>query len=170
MSEPLYSYAKLHQKLNFCNYMHLIIISNLSPLQYQCWCSCSYTTSSVSSHSPTIPTIRIETKGALTCHRQVHYFSMQHLKVGWAAPLFLKTSVFVRTQCNTSYQSEPTIDVVPVWEISEQAFEMLSLRWRWLKITERESAELNCWQPESKYISRSSNWLLFLLDIKELNC
>lgn len=62
-------------------------------------------------------------------------------------------------------QSKPAIDAAPVWQISEQAFEMVSLQWRWLKITGRQSAELNCWQPESKYISRSSNWLLFLLDI-----
>lgn len=44
-------------------------------------------------HLLSIPTMHPQTKGASTCRRQVHYFSMQHLRVGRAAALVFSENI-----------------------------------------------------------------------------
>lgn len=93
------------------------------------------------------------------CHKQAHHIFKS------AAHLFWKHLSLLWHDVKHQNQSEPSIDpAAPVWEIVSGLLKWYQCSGDGWKLQE-ESVELNCWQPESQYISRSSKWLLFLLDI-----
>lgn len=91
-----------------------------------------------------------------------HAASLSQLR---AAHLFWKHLPLLRHNVKHQNQSEPSTDpATPVWEIVSGLLKWYQCSGDGWKLQE-ESVKLNCWQPESQYISRSSKWLLFLLDI-----
>lgn len=68
---------------------------------------------------------------------------------------------------NVKHQNQSKQLIAPtasVWVIASRLLKRYQCSGDGWKLQE-ESVELNCWQQESQYISRSSNWLLFLHDI-----
>lgn len=68
---------------------------------------------------------------------------------------------------NVKHQNPNKQLIVPaasVWVIVSRLLKRYQCSGDGWKLQE-QSVELNCWQQESQYISRSSNWLLFLHDM-----
>lgn len=100
-------------------------------------------------------------------------FQQEHLQFSWATRVFWKHLSLLSYNVKHQNQSKQLIaSTASVWVILSRLLKRYQCSGDGWKLQE-ESVELNCWQQESQYISRSSNWLLFLHDIPtvlELNC
>lgn len=102
-----------------------------------------------------------------TCHKTVwSSFQLHHIfNLAAATRLFWKRLSVLAHNVEHHNQSKHSIDpAASVREIVSRLLKRNRCSGDGWKLQE-ESGELNCWQQESQYISRSSKWLLFLLDI-----